>query len=156
MRKIDIELPCPDCPLNKSGNILDIYDNHLLPMAMDGLERALGCRHPWRVANLRFKGRPNTPQSEVLSRLVELRGKRPEDYGLAPTSSIEVLTLSEADGEIVQIMTGSFLEVLERMDTSEDPVELEELLGDLYSRDDSVPELVDLAYSKAKEIREEN
>lgn len=87
MMRTNIKKPCSDCPLfvGSGENLHDIYDKRLLPMCMDGIDRALGCKHPWRVANARFGGEPNTPQRMVLSQLVEVRGKNPEDYGLEPT-----------------------------------------------------------------------
>ncbi len=83
---INIKKPCADCPLVGSGEgVLDIFDKRLLPMCKDGVDRALGCKHPWRVANVRFGGEPNTPQRMILSQLVELRGLDPMTYGLEPS-----------------------------------------------------------------------
>lgn len=79
-----IQEPCKDCPLyvGSGESVEDIYDKRLLPMAKDGLERALGCKHPWRVAFKRFDGEIDSSAEDVLGTLVTIRGKDPADYGL--------------------------------------------------------------------------
>ena len=57
-------------------------------MAIDGIERFAGCRHPWRVFNDQTAGRLTELQAWTLSRLVEIRGKDPAYYGLADSTEI--------------------------------------------------------------------
>lgn len=154
--QLNIKPPCKDCPLYvESGeSIEDIYDRRLLPMARDGVERALACRHPWRVANVRFNGNPNLPQREVLSRLVEIRHKDPSEYGLAPSmeSAARESYAKEAQrADALRLMIDGLSEL-----PADDPEALEELLAEFYGRDDFESDWVDEALAEYSALNKRN
>lgn len=138
-------------------------------MAKDGLERACGCKHPWRVAFLRVGPEPNKPQVAILATLIRMRGKKPSSYGLDDNSLLvgaeigkyETVITSLA-AEIVRYLQrgniGSVEDLLELTDSGESKdVDLQALLSTLFNNElDVPPEVFDEALVRAIETYENN
>lgn len=131
-----------------------MYDKYLLPMARDSVERAIACKHPWRVANQRFSGKLNTPQREVLATLISLRGKQSHDYIVgAPDTNLQqpkAIISTERKLAAMQLV----FHILDNI-ASDDVASLDKAMSELYSREDLDSFVLDaalLAYSNHNKI----
>lgn len=96
MGEFNIQKPCVNCEL---ADLLD-DENGLKLLVIEGLYMAVGeknilikCRHPWRLLYQTFNENPNPSQAELLSKVVEVRGKDPEEYGLPKVNNISTLDI---------------------------------------------------------------
>jgi len=96
MGELNIRKPCDNCELI---SLLD-DQNGIEQLVLDGIYMAvfeqnslIGCRHPWRLLYQAFNENPSAKQQEVLSKVVEVRGKNPEEYNLPKVNKISTLDI---------------------------------------------------------------
>lgn len=94
MSEIKIQNPCENCELKymlddeESMRILALEGLYMAMMEKDSL---LACKHPWRLLYKAYLDNPSAVQEDVLGKVVQVRGKNPEDYGLPSAGNIGTL-----------------------------------------------------------------
>lgn len=96
MGELNIQKPCANC---EHISLLD-DENGLKLLVLEGLYMAvceknnlIKCRHPWRLLYQAFNENPNPSQVQLLSKVIEVRGKDPEEYGLPKVNKISTLDI---------------------------------------------------------------
>ena len=96
MSEYFIQKPCDNCELKE----LLRSDEGLGVLALNGLYTAVfeknafkGCKHPWRILFQVYHENPNPQEVQILSKVVEVRGRNPRDYSLPIVDKISTLDI---------------------------------------------------------------
>lgn len=96
MNEINIQKPCNNCELiglldNESSVEALVLEG--LFMAVCGSNALVSCKHPWRLLYQAYNEQPTSQEAQILSKVVEVRGKNPGDYNLPAVDIISTLDL---------------------------------------------------------------
>lgn len=96
MSELKIQKPCENCELkglldNQEGINLLVLEG--IYMALLEKNNLLACKHPWRLLHQAYNENPTPNQQEIMSKVVEIRGKNPEDYNLPKINKISTLDI---------------------------------------------------------------
>lgn len=85
MSELNIQNPCENCELR---NLLNTQEGigaiaiEGFNMATNKIDSLIECKHPWRLLFRAFESNPDDSQIEIISKVIEVRGKNPTDYGI--------------------------------------------------------------------------
>lgn len=96
MSELKIQKPCENCELK---DLLDDQEGvgwlvlKGIYMAEYEKNNLFACKHPWRLLHQAYNENPTPNQQEIISKVVEVRGKNPEDYNLPRVKRISTLDI---------------------------------------------------------------